>query len=248
MQTVGELLRDEREKKGLLIKEIENAISIRTLYINAIEEGNYKLVPGEVYLKGFIRNYANYLGLNGQEMVDLYRLSQKPTSPITPTIAPENVDTPVIRSEQPPKNSNKYDRWLLISLLAVCVAGSACWLLASPKQVAEPKQTDIQAQTTPATVSQTLPVQSVVQTTPTQTKPIVIIAKYTEQCWTSVTADGKNIYEGTPKTGDTITWEAQKNIAITAGNAGGIEIISNGQSVGKLGATGDVVVKTFTAK
>ena len=90
--------------------------------------------------------------------------------------------------------------------------------------------------------------QSVVETTPAQSKPVVITAKYTEQCWTSVTSDGKNIYEGTPQSGDTITWEAQKNISITAGNAGGIDIISNGQSVGKLGAKGEVVVKKFEAK
>ena len=247
MQTVGELLRNQREKKGLSVKEIENAISIRTIYINAIEEGNYNLVPGEVYLKGFIRNYANYLGLNGQEMVDLYRQFQKdvPTAPQNAT--PDKVENPVRKSEQPTNNNNKSSKWLMISLLSVCVAGSAWWLLSSPKPATEP-QVNNQIQTNPLTPSQPLPIPSVVPTIPVQTKPVVITAKYTEQCWTSVTADDKIIYEGTPQGGDTITWEAQKNITITAGNAGGIDIISNGQSVGKLGAKGEVVVKSFVAK
>lgn len=245
MQTVGELLRDEREKKGLSIKEIENAISIRTIYINAIEEGNYKLVPGEVYLKGFIRNYANYLGLNGQEMVDLYRQSQVPIPEVTLDVAPDKVEAPTRRSETSTKSNKKNNKWLLISLLSLCVAGSAWWLLSSPKPATEPQANK---QLNPATPSQPLATPAIPPTTPIQTKPVVIKATYTEQCWTSVTADGKDIFEGTPKIGDTITWEAQKNIVITAGNAGGIDIVSNGQSVGKLGAKGDVVVKTFVAK
>ncbi|MBP2627703.1 MAG: putative transcriptional regulator [Firmicutes bacterium] len=245
MQTVGELLRDEREKKGLSVKEIESAISIRSFYINAIEEGNYNLVPGEVYLKGFIRNYANYLGLNGQEMVDLYRQSQKPIPSATVDISPDTIETSANKSEQPSKNNKNSNKLLMISLLAVCVAGSAWWLLTSPKQATEP-QTNKQIETNPTPPSQPQPPQSVIP--PAPTNPVVITAKYTEKCWTSVTADGKIIYEGTPLNGDTITWEAQKNITITAGNAGGIDLISNGQSIGKMGAKGEVVVKTFVAK
>ena len=249
MQTVGELLRDKREQKDLSIKDIENAISIRTLYINAIEEGNYKLVPGEVYLKGFIRNYANYLGLNGQEMVDLYRQSQKPIPPATLIEVPENVDeAPLKKTERSNKNNNNSNnnKWLMISLVAVCVSGSAWWLLATPKLSTAPEV--VQTQGNPASTNQPLPAQSVVPTATTQTSPVVITAKYTEQCWTSVIADGKNIYEGTAQSGDTITWEAQKNISITAGNAGGMDIIYNGQSVGTMGTKGEVLVKKFVAK
>lgn len=243
MTTVGELLRAEREKKGLSIKEIENAISIRALYINAIEEGNYTLIPGEVYLKGFIRNYANYLGLNGQEMVAFYRQEQQP-------IAPEVVEAPV---EQPPTRTttkstttNRSNKLLIVSLLVVCVAGSAWWLLGNSSPNKEPLETK-QVQPTPAP-SAPIASQPTTQVTPAQSKPVVVIAKYTEQCWTSVVADGKQIYEGTPKGGESITWEAQKSISITAGNAGGIDITYNGQATGKMGQKGEVLVKTYAAK
>jgi hypothetical protein len=62
-----------------------------------------------------------------------------------------------------------------------------------------------------------------------------------------VTADNKIIYEGTPQAGETLTWEAEKNITIKAGNAGGIDIVYNGQSLGKMGTKGEVLVKTFAA-
>ncbi len=240
MQTVGEVLRNERENKGLSIKEIEAATSIRCLYINAIEEDNYTIVPGEVYLKGFIRNYANYLGLDARQMIELYRQSQTDVPAENETIA---VDRPKKVPEKP-AISKQPNRLLIMSLLVVFIAGTAWWLFSSPKTAKEP-QTDQQAQQTPAIPKQT-PTPS--STPPAQTKPVVLTAKYTERCWTSVTADGKQIYEGIPQAGETMTWEAQNTITITAGNAGGIDIVSNGQALGKLGEKGDVVAKTFSAK
>jgi cytoskeletal protein RodZ len=244
VQTVGEILRSEREKKGLSVKEIEIATSIRTLYITAIEEGNYSIIPGEVYLKGFIRNYSNYLGLDGQRIVDLYRQNQLPVAPVNETITPKENDSQL---KQPTKKNNNFIKWMTVSLLVVCVVGGAWWLLDSPKPIQEPKATK-QVQPTPTTPAQPIPEKVLTPATPVQTKPVVIIAKYTEQCWTSVTADNKNIFEGTPKAGDTLTWEAEQNITIKVGNAGGVDIIYNGQSAGKIGANGEVLVKTFVAK
>ncbi|MBO6246234.1 MAG: helix-turn-helix domain-containing protein, partial [Anaerovibrio sp.] len=52
---LGDILRREREKQGLTIKDIENETSIRSLYIEAIEKGDYDHLPSDVYTKGFIR-------------------------------------------------------------------------------------------------------------------------------------------------------------------------------------------------
>ena len=66
---LGDILRREREKQNLTVKDVEQETSIRALYIEAIENGDYKSLPGEVYAKGFIRNYAGFLKLdnNGVE-------------------------------------------------------------------------------------------------------------------------------------------------------------------------------------
>ena len=71
---VGNILRAEREKQGLTIKDIENETSIRTLYIEAIEKGAWKALPSEVYVKGFIRNYAEFLRLDADALARQYRL------------------------------------------------------------------------------------------------------------------------------------------------------------------------------
>lgn len=244
MQTIGEILRSEREKKELSVKEIEIATSIRTVYITAIEEGNYDIIPGEVYLKGFIRNYANFLGLDGQQIVDLYRQSQNPT-----TVAEEmnKMDAPLKEKPMKKPNTTHFSKWLFIGTVAICAAIGAWWLQNSSSSSREPKIDKQMQQQSPAIPSQGIKEQVAIPPTPASIKPVVIIAKYTDQCWTSVTADNKIIYEGTPQAGETLTWEAEKNITIKAGNAGGIDIIYNGQSLGKMGTKGEVIVKTFTA-
>jgi len=243
MQTVGELLRSEREKKGLSVKDIEAAISIRVLYIDAIEEGNYDIVPGEVYLKGFIRNYANYLGLDGQKVIETYRQAQMPI--VTET----SIDTPTVEEPKVRKIKKKKSNYLIEAvIILLCVVGGAWWLLGSSNNTGKEPQNNLQTQTTPVSPTSPLPTQPNTLTTPVQTKPVVIMAKYIERCWTSVIADGKQIYEGTPQSGDTLTWEAQKNITLTVGNAGGVDITSNGKPLGKIGGKGEVVVKSFVAQ
>jgi cytoskeletal protein RodZ len=243
VQTVGELLRSERERKGLSVKEIELATSIRTIYITAIEEGNYSIIPGEVYLKGFIRNYANFLGLDSQQIIDLYRQSQNPVVPTNEEITNLN-KTPKDNSPKKAANSSK---WLVVGTLVICVASGAWWLQSNSRTSPEPK-VDKQVQPAPVTPKQAKSEQDTIPSTPVAAKPVIIIAKYTDQCWTSVTADNKIIYEGTPQAGETFTWEAEQNVTIKAGNAGGIDIVYNGQSLGKLGTKGEVLIRTFLAK
>lgn len=74
MVRVGELLRQNREAQGLELTDIETATSIRVKYLQAIEEGDYSVLPGEVFGKGFVRNYAITLGLDGDEFMDLFKL------------------------------------------------------------------------------------------------------------------------------------------------------------------------------
>ena len=73
MSTIGEELRRERTRRGLTIKDIEQALHIRSAYLEAIEEDNYKIIPGDVYVKGFIGNYADLMGLERHRMIDRYK-------------------------------------------------------------------------------------------------------------------------------------------------------------------------------
>lgn len=71
--SVGEILRRTRLHYDQSLMDIENALRIRSTLIEAIETGNYAALPGRVYTIGFIRSYSEYLGLDGEKMVQLFK-------------------------------------------------------------------------------------------------------------------------------------------------------------------------------
>jgi hypothetical protein len=69
---IGNSLREARERQGLGYPEIELATKIRAKYIRALEEEDFTSIPGDAYIRGFLRTYADYLGLDGEIYVDEY--------------------------------------------------------------------------------------------------------------------------------------------------------------------------------
>lgn len=78
----GYYFRQRREERGLSLREVENATSIRCVYLDAIEQGKIVSMLSPVYAKGFVRQYANFLGLDGdrfiQEYGHLFNKTEKP--------------------------------------------------------------------------------------------------------------------------------------------------------------------------
>jgi len=72
MFEIGHSLREARERQGLGYPEIELATKIRSKYIRALEEEDFTAIPGDAYIRGFLRTYAEYLGLDGDVYVDEY--------------------------------------------------------------------------------------------------------------------------------------------------------------------------------
>jgi hypothetical protein len=69
---IGNSLREARERQGLGYPEIELATKIRAKYIRALEEEDFTSLPGDAYIRGFLRTYADYLGLDSDVYVDEY--------------------------------------------------------------------------------------------------------------------------------------------------------------------------------
>src|SRR5437588_11630047 len=72
MFEIGNSLREARVRQGLDYPQIELATKIRAKYIRALEDEQFELLPAETYIKGFLRSYAEFLGLDGQLYVDEY--------------------------------------------------------------------------------------------------------------------------------------------------------------------------------
>ena len=73
LQSLGAILRDRRESAGIPLAEVEDATRIRQKYLAAIEADEWHLLPGEVVGRGFLRNYAFYLNLDPNQMIDRRR-------------------------------------------------------------------------------------------------------------------------------------------------------------------------------
>ena len=107
---VGTMLKEVRQQKGLKLNDIAKKLCVRKLYLDAIEESNYKELPPFPYGIGFIRSYASFLGLNGENIVELYKEE-------THTAEPKDMHV----LEPQPEASLPGIQYLIISLIAIAV-------------------------------------------------------------------------------------------------------------------------------
>jgi cytoskeletal protein RodZ len=86
-RTLGQALRAAREARGWDVARAERETRIRSRYLVALEEGDYRDLPSAVYTRGFVRNYALYLGLDPEVCLALYRQEAAPDLP-RPAVTP----------------------------------------------------------------------------------------------------------------------------------------------------------------
>lgn len=106
MSDLGALLRKAREQRSLSLDDIQELTKIRKRYLEAIEDGNYKVLPGSFYVRAFVKNYAEAVGLDAEEVLRLY------TNEI-PSSVPEQVIEPVQRPRRRAQShtSDRLSRW-----------------------------------------------------------------------------------------------------------------------------------------
>lgn len=72
MKHIGEYLKQRRCEKNITLEEVASQTGIREQYLTALESGDFEKIPGDVFIKGFIRNYGNFLEENGNDLVEAY--------------------------------------------------------------------------------------------------------------------------------------------------------------------------------
>ena len=254
---IGDLLRRERERQNLSIKDIEKATSIRALYIDAIEKGEYKTLPGEVYAKGFVRNYANYLKLNANEIVNAFNEEMHPQEELQDVAGSSSAEEarqeqsaernreeyrgPKITSlESYPmeKSSHGVRNALMVAAAVFVVAFAALIAFGGDEEPSAPA---------PRAKTQTQQGQKQTEAAPKPAADSVEVKlSFTDRCWTEVVVDGKTEFEGTAEKGKVLTLKGKDKVRITAGNAGALNYSLNGKDMGAIGQKGEVVEKTFT--
>jgi cytoskeleton protein RodZ len=102
MPEIGETLREARMRAKIDVSEVEAATKIRAKYLRALENEEWRLLPGPTFVRTFLRTYADYLGLDSKLLVEEYRLrhegpSELDLAPIAPNLGPERMRLPAPR-------------------------------------------------------------------------------------------------------------------------------------------------------
>ncbi len=269
LQSIGAYLRQVRQDKGLPLEVLANQIFIRPALLHALESGNDGELPEPVFIQGFIRRYAEALGLDGQAIAQEFRVT--PVNDVLPTpdlltkadtngvVEPQTRNSIKVLEEDPPTLTSRLSRSsplpLLLSLAALAaVLGLGIWgLMSRNSSPSRATGSDPVTETTPgaSTVEDgeaAAPLEpgesEDTEARPPLEAPVVVSASLRDRSWLSVTADGTNVYEGVAESGFEETWTAQTSMVFRTGNAGGVELSVNGDRAVVLGSSG--VVRTVT--
>jgi cytoskeleton protein RodZ len=240
---IGAKLRQERLGRGLTIDDIARETRIRPRFLEAIEAEDFESLPGLLFARNFVRQFALSLKLDPDPLV-----SELPKP-----------DESTIRLPDPPayaRSSYQTDRrmhsafWLAAATMA-CVLAWFHFNHSGEKPVESLRPVETAEAAAPApmpvprNVAPSLPVAAIAN--PTPSAPVQVVMTARQPVWIQVSADGKNTFSGTLEPNETRQISAVEQIKLTAGNAGGLTISLNGKTLEPLGSIGQVRVVRLTA-
>jgi len=264
MGQLGELLKEARQSKEVSLEQVEEELRIRKKYLQALEEEDFSIMPPEVYVKGFLRNYAIYLGLDPEEVKALHKgkSAEKGRKPEFVGKAGQIAGEETGPRSFPMDMSLTQSRLLAFPFLVISLAILAFLLLglwAFRQYFPLPAETGAETKETVTTREPRptfTPTSVVTQATPTLVGTptpkaytgVDVELVMIERAWLQVHVDGEKVFEGVFDEGTKITWSGEESVAVRCNNAGGVEVILNGQNLGPLGKRGQVIDQEWTTE
>ncbi|MBJ6801345.1 helix-turn-helix domain-containing protein [Geomonas propionica] len=260
---VGEYLRGVREGKGLQLEEASRVTKISKNYLAAIEQGEFQKLPNAAYIKGFLRLYAGYLSLSGDEVVARYERGLAPQPAAHPEAsAPHAAHAPRSQGMAPQTGIDTLERakirtpgrWIVPALLLVAVVVAALFFTEGEQPRVQAPASAPAAPPAPAPVAQ--PVQKPLSSAHNAAAPvppgpetpaaapagkqsgIVLKLRFNRDSWLSITIDDSITQRYDLKAGDLIEWKGQRSFALDLGDGGAVEAEFNGRPLKALGESG----------
>jgi cytoskeletal protein RodZ len=236
---IGNSLREARLRQALEFVEVEQATKIRGKYLRALEDEQFDILPGQTYVKGFLRTYAEYLGLDGQLYVDEYNSRYIPGDEETPLRA---------------QNKSTVGRSPRVESSVVLVALAAIGILTALVVVAWRFGSDTPETAIPDFSSEPQAETRAKQPARRPARPAAPIARLTitgalGDSWVEVhqrTAAGRELYRGTLEAGSTIRF-AQRRMHVVMGRPGNLRLRVNGRVV-EVPGRGNTTAVVITAR
>lgn len=257
MSQLGERLRLARESQGISLSQAAAETRILQRYLVALEDGDYGNLPGDVYTRGFIRNYAACLGLQPDELIELYRVDRGQTAPIQVVAA---TSSPRIRGLFAPS-------FVGVFFVVLAMIGVSYLVLSATNRIGESSQIASSGSSAPtsAPAPSPLPTSAPIAAAPTATTgvasvpatsgpaggaptntpavtavptslsaPIVLEVRVDpgdhRGSWLEIKADGESVYRKVLGPAGSVQYTAQRDVTVKAGNAAVVTVIVNGQA------------------
>ncbi len=257
MASFGENLKREREMRGVTLQEMSAATKISTRFLQALEADEFSKLPAGIFTRGFIRAYAQYLGLDEEHVLAEYQLVARPSVQVDLTRL-------AFSKPQPPRSSSRAPLMALVVAAALLAAGYTLYRhtrrLPEPQAVsstAQPLQASTVAKpSAPASEPSALPEtaatpQEAAPRPSEQTGPpmpglpeaeggLILQIAATERSWVAIDVDGKTALQRILNPNEIQTLRAKSSFDVTTGNAQGIILTLNGETLKPLGRRGEV--------
>jgi cytoskeletal protein RodZ len=226
MFEIGSSLRQARQHRGLELADAERETHIRVRYLGALEDERFELLPGPAYVRGFLRTYAEFLGLEGSVLVDEFN----------ERCAPAEEELQPIRPQRLPGRGSGVARRAAALVVALAAGTALVWELgfasSSPKHV-----TSIDVGTSVAPVAKPKP-----QTTrrTATTKPVakapstLVVHAARGDCWVEVrigSENGKVVAERTLAEGGTLRFGLGQKLWVRLGAPSNVDVTVRGKPV-----------------
>jgi len=227
MPSFGENLRRERELRGVSLREIADDTKISVRFLQALEQDRVDVLPGGLFRRTFVRQYARYVGLDAERVVAEFIYAHGDDEPRVALRSPEGRRLPT---------------GTLLTVAALAALGLVSF---SKSRAARPKTDVAQASQSPAV---TLPVDHVYPAAasparderPAEGQSLVLTLSARESCWVAAQVDGQIVLNRVLAGGETETLQAQGEIVLSVGNAGGLSFRVNDRPGVSLGRAGEV--------
>ncbi|MCK5317924.1 MAG: helix-turn-helix domain-containing protein, partial [Anaerolineales bacterium] len=263
-------LRETRERLGLTLDEAERTIRIRASRLETLERGEFDSLPSQVQARGFLHNYAEFLGLDPEELLRRYDESRQPKRRRSLVVRGSNqtaVKKNAARRIRMPSWFSPDILVVAIIVLGVIVVliwggrklyatiGSgedAAAVASSADAISLPTATNTPSPAVSALADRT----QLTTEEPTATSTLIlnvldqvnlqVIAE--RESWVQVLVDGEETFKGRMGAGERYDYLGEERVEVFTGNGGGIRVIFNGQDQGLMGDVGQVVTRVWTPR
>lgn len=259
---IGRVLEQARRDRGLSLEEAERATKIRKRYLVGLEEDDYTVLPDAVYAQGFLKTYANFLGLDGAELSQELRTRRKPRRERGLNYAPprkSDFERPILNpggvsGAEKRKISRVTLVTIAVAVLVIAALIGALYYVGLNVRASAPDETPTRASASgeerspdEADAERAAVGRQISNEAPLDALKVGVNVEGSP-AWIRVRSDSDIVFEQVAEPGYSETFEARRVVGIEAGNAGAVSVEVNGQNVGPLGEPGQVLSRSYTLK